>query len=94
MSRNKLLARAKAYARREEKMNAQTEYCTESGKICIGTRGEAERVARDIQRAHNGHNVSVYMCNACGCYHVTRLGYEKSKLIRHGKMANRGKLYE
>lgn len=92
--KNKLKARAKAAAARAECEGIELTYCPDSGKICYDTRSEAERTTRDIERTHHGRNLSVYMCNACGCYHVSRAGYEKSKLIRQGKMLNKGRLYE
>lgn len=94
MTRNKLKARAKAAARKEEREGIEHTYCPESGKICCETRAEAERMARDVRRAHNGRDLSVYMCDACGCYHVTRTGYTRSKELRQGKRANKGLLYE
>lgn len=92
--KNKLKGRAKQAAKRAEMEGVQVECCPESGKICYDTRREAEHVAKDIQRAHNGRNISVYMCDACGCYHVTRIGYTRSKELRQGKRANKGRLYE
>lgn len=93
-NRNKLKARAKIAESKAERESAGVEYCPECGKVCCETRAEAERMARNIERRHKGHGISVYMCDACGMYHVTRAGYERSKLIRQNKLSNRGKLYD
>ena len=92
--RNKLKRRAALAAHKEEYRNAEVQYCSESGKICCETRADAERMARSIEKNHGGRGISVYRCDTCGCYHVTRAGYEMSKNIRQNKPANRGKLYE
>ena len=92
--RNKLKRRAKIAEAKAERANEVRTYCDESGKVCFDTRAEAERAARSMERRHKGNGISVYMCNACGCYHVTRAGYTISKDIRQNKRANCGVLYE
>ena len=55
-------------------------FCTESGKECFDRRSQAERVMYNHKaRRHTQNAGSVYLCPACGKYHVTHYSFAKSK---------------